>query len=128
MSIERARDLRKSMSDAERHVWRAIRGGQINGFRFRRQHPIGVFIADFICLEKRLIIEVDGSQHAEPKQLAHDLERTAWLESRGYLVMRVWTGEISENLEGVLTSISQALEQSPVKRDRPPPPRRATIT
>ena len=128
MANERARALRKNMSDAEWSLWQVLRGGQIEGFRFRRQHPIGVFVADFVCLEKRLIIEVDGAQHAEPAQIKHDIDRTRWLESRGYRVVRFWTNEITENQDGVLDSIWAVLQELPSARDRPPPPRRAKIT
>jgi very-short-patch-repair endonuclease len=125
MANERARALRKDMSDAEWKLWQEIRRGQIEGYRFRRQHPIGPYIADFVCLEKRLIVEVDGGQHAEPKQMVHDSKRTAWLEARGYHVIRCWTSELSENMSGVLDTVWQALKQLPTTRGRPPPPRRA---
>jgi very-short-patch-repair endonuclease len=128
MANEQARYLRKTMSDAECALWNVLRNGQISGFRFRRQHPIGVFIADFVCLEKRLVIEVDGSQHAEPAQMKHDEERTQWLESKGYRVMRFWTNEIAEDRDSVLDAIWVALQELPTTRIRPPPPRRAKIT
>ncbi len=128
MANERARNLRKDMSDAEWKLWQRLRGGQIEGFRFRRQHPIGVFIADFVCLEKCLIIEVDGAQHAEPAQVVHDAKRTQWLEARGYQVLRFWSNEIAENLDGVIDAIWNELQESSVVRKRPPPPRRARIT
>jgi very-short-patch-repair endonuclease len=125
MANERVRALRKDMSDAEWKLWQQIRRGQIEGYRFRRQHPIGPFIADFVCLEKRLIVEVDGGQHAEPDQIAHDARRTAWLDARGYHVIRCWTNEVSGNIDGVLDVIWKALQELPAARNRPPPPRRA---
>ena len=82
MANERARALRKNMSDAEWKLWQSLRRGQIEGYRFRRQHPIGPYTADFVCLEKRLIIEVDGGQHAEEMQIEHDAKRTDWRETR----------------------------------------------
>ena len=79
MPNERARALRKSMTDAERKLWRALRDKQLDGRRFRRQHPIGPYVVDFVCLERRLVIEVDGSQHGEPEQTTFDQQRTEWL-------------------------------------------------
>ncbi|HKZ95864.1 MAG TPA: endonuclease domain-containing protein, partial [Hyphomicrobiaceae bacterium] len=96
--------------------------------RFRRQHPIGSYIADFACLEKRLVVEVDGSQHAEPTQAAHDTRRTRWLESEGYRVVRVWTNEVLENLDGVTEQIRVEALRLPSVRKRSPPPSRAKIT
>ncbi len=125
MANERARALRKDMSDAEWTLWQAIRRGQIDGFRFRRQHPIGTYIADFVCLEKRLIIEVDGGQHTEEAQIEHDANRTDWLEARGFHVLRCWTNDVTQNMSGVLDMIWLALQELPIARDRPPPPRRA---
>lgn len=115
------------MSDAERKLWNGLRGGQLEGYRFRRQHPIGVFILDFVCLEKRLVIEVDGAQHAEPRQVLHDLKRTQWLESRGYRVMRFWTNEVMTETDGVLDAIWATLQEMPIVRNRPVPPRRAAF-
>ncbi|MGQ0672314.1 MAG: endonuclease domain-containing protein [Hyphomicrobium sp.] len=125
MANERARDLRKDMSDAEWKLWQRLRGGQIDGVRFRRQHPIGAFIADFVCLEKCLIIEVDGAHHAEPAQVVHDAKRSRWLEARGYQILRFWSNEIAGNLDGVLDTIWNELQERAVARKRPPPPRRA---
>lgn len=125
MANDRARALRKDMSDAEMKLWQQLRRGGIEGYRFRRQHPIGPYIADFVCLEKRLIVEVDGAQHAEPEQIAHDARRTAWLEERGYHVIRCWTHELNETMSGVLELIWLALQELPTARGRPPPPRRA---
>ena len=125
MANERARALRKDMSEAERKLWQRLRRGAIGGYRFRRQHPIGPYIADFICLERRLVVEVDGGQHAEPDRIAHDRERTLWLEARGYHVVRCWTHELAENMTGVLDAIWSALAERSEPRSRPPPPRRA---
>jgi len=128
MNHERAGDLRRIMSDAERRLWAALRARQLDGLRFRRQHPIGSYIADFACLEKRLVVEVDGSQHAEPTQAAHDTRRTRWLESEGYRVVRVWTNEVLENLDGVTEQIRVEALRLPSVRKRSPPPSRAKIT
>ena len=110
MTIERARQLRKAMTEPERKLWRALRGRQLEGFRFRRQHPIGICVADFVCLEKRLVIEVDGGQHGEPAQIAHDARRTQWLEAEGYRVIRVWNRDVMDNLYGVVILILETLE------------------
>ena len=69
------------MSDAERKLWHALRARQIEGARFRRQHPIGRYVVDFVCLERRLVVEVDGGQHTEDDQVAHDVRRDRWLEA-----------------------------------------------
>jgi very-short-patch-repair endonuclease len=87
MASERARSLRLSSTDAERRLWRALRDRQLEGYKFRRQRPIGPFIADFVCLERLLIIELDGSQHADSN---YDDARTAWLEQHGWCVLRFW--------------------------------------
>lgn len=84
----RARELRWNMTDAERKLWAALRRRQILGYRFRRQQPIGPYIADFFCPEAKLIIEVDGSQHGEELQALDDKRRTEWLEKNGYRVLR----------------------------------------
>jgi very-short-patch-repair endonuclease len=85
----RARDLRNNTTDAERALWRVLRGRQLQGFRFRRQVPIGGFIADFVCPQAKLIIELDGGQHAERSE--YDAARTSRLEAMGYRVLRYWT-------------------------------------
>ena len=98
------------MTEAERKLWRALRGRQLEGQRFRRQHPIGIYVADFVCLEKRLVIEVDGGHHGEPEQIAHDARRTQWLEAEGYRIIRVWNRDVMDNLYGVVILILETLE------------------
>jgi very-short-patch-repair endonuclease len=110
MANERARALRKSMSDAERKLWRGLRARRIDGARFRRQHPIGRYIVDFVCLEQRLVVEVDGGQHTEDEHIAADARRDRWLESEGYRVMRVSTTDVYGNLDGVLDTIWATLQ------------------
>ena len=107
MSIERARELRKNLTDAERKLWKYLRRKQIEGHRFRRQVPIGPYYVDFLCLERRLVIEVDGGQHADRQ--AEDAKRTAWLESQGFRVLRCWNNEVLQNFEGVVEAILLAL-------------------
>jgi very-short-patch-repair endonuclease len=102
-----ARELRKNLTDAEARLWVRLRRRQLDGFRFRRQQPIGPYIVDFFCPAAKLIIEVDGGQHATDQQ--RDDQRTRWLEARGYRVIRFWNNDVLENTEGVLQTIQQAL-------------------
>ena len=102
-----ARELRKNLTDAEARLWARLRRQQLDGFRFRRQHPIGPYIVDFFCPAAKLIIEVDGGQHATDQQ--RDDRRTHWLEVRGYRVIRFWNNDVLGNTEGVLQTIQQAL-------------------
>jgi adenine-specific DNA-methyltransferase len=107
--VAAARKLRRSSTDVERKLWHRIRDKQIEDFRFRRQRPIGKYIVDFVCLDAMLIIEVDGSQHAEA--IAADVARTQFLESLGYRVVRFWNNEVIDNVEGVLERVREALLQ-----------------
>jgi very-short-patch-repair endonuclease len=111
MSVERARTLRKNATDAERRLWRHLRDKQLDGFRFRRQVPIGRYVADFACLSARLVVEVDGGQHAE--RLDYDGERTEWLEARGFRVLRFWNNDVLGNTEGVIEQILAELHAAP---------------
>jgi len=95
------------MTDAERHLWKGLRSRNIHGYKFRRQHVIGKFVVDFVCLERMLVLEIDGAQHGEKVQ--KDETRTAYIEGEGFRVLRFWNSEILENLEGVLEVISKAL-------------------
>ena len=113
MSVSRARSLRKNQTEAERTLWNAVRSKRLDGWKFRRQHPIGVYIVDFVCLERKLIVELDGGHHADGAQKSHDVNRDAWLEGRGYSVIRVWNLDVLNNLEGVLLSVSDALRTPP---------------
>ena len=106
--INTARDLRRSQTDAENLLWAKLRFIRLNGIRFRRQHPVGHYIVDFICLEKRLVVEVDGGQHAENEE--QDSTRTKWLENEGYRVIRFWNNDVLTNVDGVLFRIMEALK------------------
>ncbi len=99
------------MTDAESRLWMRLRREQIPGFRFRRQVPIGTYVADFACLKAHLVIEVDGSQHARDVQ--QDQRRTAWLASQGYRVLRFWDNEVLLQTDGVVDSIYQTLQKPP---------------
>jgi very-short-patch-repair endonuclease len=105
--IAHARQLRRSMTDAERALWRLIRIKQVGEMRFRRQRPVGQYIVDFVCLEAKLILEIDGGQHAD--QIAYDNARTQFLESLGYRVLRFWNNDVLQNMDGVVTVILGAL-------------------
>lgn len=105
MANQKARELRDNLTDAERKLWTKIRRKQLEGYRFRRQHPIGPFIVDFVCLEAKLVIEVDGGQHADPEEARRDVGRTQWLRNEGYRVLRFWNNELLQNSAGVLQTI-----------------------
>jgi very-short-patch-repair endonuclease len=107
-SIEKARQLRKDSTDAERMLWQHLRARQIDGCKFRRQRPVGPYIADFVCVERKLILELDGGQHAENK--AYDNRRTEWLESEGFRVLRFWNNDVLEDVESVKQAVLMALE------------------
>ena len=111
---EKARALRNNMTEAEKCLWFRIRCKQLSGYKFRRQQPIGPFIVDFVCLSKRLIIELDGGQHA--RQTEDDEHRTQWLEQQGFRVMRFWNNDIRDNIDGVLMNILSVLDLA-----EPPP-------
>ena len=104
---QRSRTLRSSMTDAEQRMWSILRKRQMDGYKFRRQHPLGSFILDFVCLEAKLIIEVDGGQHAE--QQDYDQRRTQWLKTQGYHVMRFWNNEVLNDIEAVKEAIWRKL-------------------
>jgi very-short-patch-repair endonuclease len=113
-----ARRLRRDPTEAEHKLWRAIRGSAL-GVGFRRQHPIGSAIADFACVEGRLVVELDGGQHGG----AADGERDAAMQAAGWRVLRYWNNEVIENLEGVLADILKALAERRDVLDAAPPPR-----
>lgn len=103
-----ARALRASMTDAEHRLWRVLRKRQLGGHRFRRQCPLGPFVVDFVCLERGVVIEVDGGQHCDSLR---DARRDAWLRGRGFSVLRFWNHDVMGNLEGVWQVIESALAE-----------------
>ncbi len=113
---DRARELRRNMTLAERKLWTVLKDRQLEGFRFRRQHPIGPYIADFACLEAGLIVEVDGRQHMDAEA---DRTRDAFLREEGLHVLRFWNNEVMANLEGVQTLILRWLGHSPPSQPSP---------
>jgi very-short-patch-repair endonuclease len=104
---KRARDLRHRSTDAERKLWRLLRNRQIDGVKFRRQHKMGRYIVDFISFEARLILEVDGGQHAPSS--ATDKARSDWLETKGYRVIRFWNNDVLTNADGGVAVIQGVL-------------------
>ena len=103
----RARMLRREMTGAEKRLWQMLRSRQTEGYRFRRQVPIGRLIADFVCHAARLIVAIDGGQH----DLSEETSRTRFLESEGYRVLRFWNNEVLDNPEGVHSVIAETLHQ-----------------
>ncbi|RJR43465.1 MAG: endonuclease domain-containing protein [Deltaproteobacteria bacterium] len=114
MATQLARVMRKNMTDAERRLWYRLRDRRLGEWKFRRQHPVGPYIVDFICIEKKVVIEVDGGQHGEYEEA--DRQRTAFLTEQGYRVMRFWNHEVLQETDAVMDTIFGSLE------DLPPPP------
>jgi len=112
---ERARQLRREPTEAENRLWGILRGRQLHGAHFRRQHPISPYVADFACVAARLVVEVDGGQHADA-----DAARDAYLTRHGWQVLRFWNNEVLENLDGVAQRIAELLQK--------PPPRPSAAT
>ena len=106
-TMRRAAELRKNMTDAERKLWTYLERNQL-GVPFRRQHAIGNFIVDFCCVKKKIIVELDGSQHLDLQE--YDEDRTAYLKSRGYRVIRFWNNDVMNDINGVVLAITCALE------------------
>jgi very-short-patch-repair endonuclease len=106
-AYEFAKKLRKNSTEAEKLVWRYLRGRRFLGMKFRRQQPIGNYVVDFVCFEKNIIIEVDGGQHAEERN--RDRSRDLRLTNEGFRVLRFWNNEVIENIEGVLELIKKSI-------------------
>ena len=113
---DRARQLRRDQTHVEGKLWSRLRARQLSGAKFRRQYPIGGFIADFCCYERRLVIELDGGHHAE--HVDADQSRTDFFVSQGYRVLRFWNNEVIENIDGVLEQIAHTLTLSLSQRAR----------
>jgi very-short-patch-repair endonuclease len=103
-----AAKLRRDRTDAEDRFWQAIRNRRLDGFKFRFQHSLWPYVADFACLEAKLIVEIDGGQHSEAK----DARRTAFLDARGFRILRFWNHDVLENLDGVVAVVAAALAAS----------------
>jgi len=117
MVVQTARALRRRMTDAERRLWRHLRNRELGGWKFKRQYPVGPFIVDFICVEKNLVIEVDGGQHAENEE--QDIQRSTYLNKMGYRVFRFWNNQVLQETESVLEAIFAILAE--VKQNSPSP-------
>ncbi len=120
----RARTLRQNMTEAERRLWQRMRSHQIKGYKFRRQVPIGHYIADFVCHEARLIVEIDGGQH--DRSSPREVERSGFLENQGYRILRFWNIEVLENLDGVHETIADELGRIHPHPNPPPSRGRAS--
>ena len=102
-----ARQLRRNQTDAEKFLWSKLRNRQLNGYKFKRQVPVGIYIADFLCQEAMLIVELDGGQHAE--QQDYDQRRTHWLQSQSFRVLRFKNNDMLANVDGVCLALIEAL-------------------
>jgi very-short-patch-repair endonuclease len=111
----RAKALRAELTDAERILWSRLKGRQLRGWQFRVQHPVDPYILDFACVALKLAVEVDGATHGSVEERERDERRSAFLEGRGWSVVRVWNDDVYRNLNGVLETILMRL---------PPPPSR----
>jgi very-short-patch-repair endonuclease len=112
----RAKELRSAQTDAEHRLWQLLRAHRFSGYKFRRQVPIDFYIADFLCFAERLIIELDGGQHAENPR---DEKRDAYLRAQGFRILRIWNNDLFTNEEGVAEVILSALESPPLPNPSP---------
>jgi len=118
--LDFARGLRRDATDAERHLWRHLRRRQLDGLRFRRQHPIGAYIVDFACIECRLVVELDGSQHLDSR---HDIERDRRIGEHSFRILRFWNHDVLLRTADVLAEILRAARPLPAS-GHPRPARR----
>ena len=129
MTRQIAKALRQRMTDAVRVLWRHLRNRELGGWKFKRQYPVGPFIVDFICVEKNVVIEVDGGQHAENEEL--DTQRSAYLNKMGYRVLRFWNNQVLQETEAVLEVIFAILangkQNSPSPQPSPPSGERGNL-
>ena len=103
----RARELRNNMTPQERKLWQTIRNRNFYGYRFLRQYVIGNYIVDFLCREKKIIIEIDGGQHNQINDINYDKKRTEYLNSKGYKVIRFWNNDVDNNMQGVFNKLKE---------------------
>jgi very-short-patch-repair endonuclease len=120
LNVDRARSLRVAQTDAEQALWFRLRNRRLQGWKFRRQHEVGLYIADFVCPDAALIVELDGGQHGD--QQIYDERRTSELQAMGYRVLRFWNNDLLTNIDGVLEVILEALA-SPSPSPQPSPRR-----
>ena len=117
--LRNAKSLRTNQTEAEQRMWYHLRAHRFMDLKFKRQKPMGRYIVDFVCVERQLIIELDGGQHAE--QVAYDQHRDQWLRSQGYTVLRFWNNEVMGNLEGVLEQVRITLDLNSLSPPAPLP-------
>ena len=109
-NIKYAKQMRSNMTDAESKLWYYLRAKRFYGLKFKRQVLIGEYIVDFLCKEKNIVIELDGGQHNEDDNIVKDNERTKYLESQGYIVIRYWNNDIMQNIDAVLSDLKARLD------------------
>jgi very-short-patch-repair endonuclease len=112
-----ARELRNNPTDAERLLWSQLRLWQLDGHKFRRQQLLGPYIVDFVCLEKRVVVEVDGGQHAQDASL--DAKRDRWLRDEGFVVLRFWNNDVLKNIDSVKEQVYKTLQSTPYLNPSP---------
>ncbi|OFZ69486.1 MAG: DNA (cytosine-5-)-methyltransferase [Betaproteobacteria bacterium RBG_16_58_11] len=110
--LNNAKNLRSSQTEAEQRLWYHLRAHRFMDLKFKRQKPMGSYIVDFVCVEHRLIIELDGGQHAD--DVTYDQHRDAWLRGQGYTVLRFWNNDVMQQLDGVLEQIRLTLSPTPL--------------
>jgi very-short-patch-repair endonuclease len=120
----KARQLRRNPTDVERLLWQRLRFWQVDGYKFRRQQPLGEYIVDFVCLQKRLIIELDGGQHAQ--EVNYDAVRDAWLRGQGFIILRFWNNDVLKNIDGVMMMILSNVQGTPYLNPSPQGGRKKT--
>ena len=117
--LDKARTLRHQPTPAEAQLWQCLRNRQLSGYKFRRQYPVGEYIADFACITAGVIVELDGNHHADPEQHAYDDVRTLFLQTAGFRILRFWNNQILDDLPTVLQTIEHSLHSpSPALRER----------
>lgn len=117
-TINTARTLRRNQTDAEKLLWSHLRGSRLKNYKFRRQHPIHPYIADFFCEQKNIVVEVDGGQHTPET----DAKRSAFIKAQGYKIIRFWNNDVLTNIDGVLTEILIAMDDTEFRKFKTPHP------
>ena len=118
-NLDLARRLRQNQTEAEKFVWRRLRNRRFANFKFRRQMPVGQYVVDFVCLQHRVIVELDGGQHNDETHKEHDSRRDGWLRSQGFTVLRYWNHEVFTEWDAIEEAIWRQLNAHP----SPPAPR-----
>jgi len=115
--VRKARQLRKNATDAESKIWKMLRNRHFSSFKFRRQEPLGRYIVDFVCYEKKIVVETDGGQHCERK--GYDEKRTGWLNNKGFKVLRFWNNDVMKDFAAVKQVIWENLKSVPSPESSP---------